>query len=362
MRIQLAVVDTDTTYLTRLQEGVAAAYAGRVELLAFTSLEKALESLAETRTHVLVVHESFQVEPTVLPARVELAHLVDAPDVESVRGIRAVPKFVPIDAFYRAIVELYDAASSTMQIRSGRSGATSQLVVVTSPAGGVGTTSAAIALARSLSMQTPPQRTLYISLDPCEDVSARFGLTEASHGTFSDVVYAIKRRRGNLGLQLEQHAYQDAFGTCFFASSPIATDVLELADDDVSLLTDHLVSSPFDAVVLDLPFGLDARTLRLFDAASRVVLVSDGRQSSNDKITRALAALEVASAQHELTVLPHAGLLYNRYGATGSARIDDLPITELGGINRFEGAGDEQIVNAIYASGHLERLVKASVQ
>lgn len=360
MRIQLAVVDTDTTYLTRLQERVADAYAGRVELLAFTSLDKALASLAETRTHVLVVHESIEVDTTALPTKVELAHLVDAPDVESVRGIRAVPKFAPVDAFYRAVVELYDAASSTIQMRSGRPGTTSPLVVLTSPAGGVGTTSAAIALARSLAMQPTPQRTLYLSLDPCEDVSARFGLVEATHGTFSDVVYAVKRRRGNLGLQLEQHAYQDAFGTHFFASSPVATDVLELADDDISLLTEHLASGAFDAVVLDVPFGLDLRTLRLLDAASRVVLVSDGRQSSNDKIVRALAALEVAAQQHELSLLAHTGLLYNRFSTTGSARIEGLPITELGGINRFESAADEQIVNAIYASGHLERLVKAA--
>lgn len=361
MRIQLAVVDTDTTYLTRLQERVTDAYAGRVELLAFTALDKALASVAETRTNVLVVHESIEVDAAALPPRVELAHLVDAPEVESVRGIRAVPKFAPVDAFYRAVVELYDAASSTMQMRSGSPGTTSQLVVLTSPAGGVGTTSAAIALARSLAMQPTPQRTLYLTLDPCEDVSARFGLVDATHGTFSDVIYAVKRRRGNLGLQLEQHAYQDAFGTHFFASSPVATDVLELADDDISLLTEHLASGAFDAVVLDVPFTLDLRTLRLLDAASRVVLVSDGRQSSNDKVIRALAALEVATQQHELSLLAHTGLLYNRFGATGSARIEGLPIAELGGINRFESAGDEQIVNAIYASGHLERLVKAAV-
>ena len=358
MRIQLAVLDTDTTYLTRLQEHLAAGYPGRIEVLAFTSLEGALASIAATRTHVLVAAESFDVAPDALPPRIVLARLVDSPEVESVRGIPAIPRYAPVDSFYRSVVALFDDAADAVQMRPVRAGDAGHLVVVTSPAGGVGTTSTAIAIARSLSMQAGGPRTLYVSLDPCEDVSARFGLQGAPHGTFSDVVYAVKRRRGNLQLQLEQHAYRDAFGTLFFASSPLATDVLELADDDVALLTEHLGAGGFDAAVLDVPFSLDARTLQLLDAASQVVLVSDGTPSVNAKIVRALGALEVLSGQHELSLLPRTGLLYNRWGA-GSVRLENLPVAEIGGIVHFDGGGDDHIINAIYASGSLDRVVQA---
>ena len=358
MRIQLAVLDTDTTYLTRLQDHLAAGYPGRIEVLAFTSLEGALASVAETRTHVLVAAESFDVDPESLPPRTVLARLVDSPEVESVRGVPAIPRYAPVDAFYRSVVALFDEVAASVQMRTVRTGDAGHLVVVTSPAGGVGTTSTAIATARSLSMQTEGSRTLFLSLDPCEDVSARFGLTDPTHGTFSDVVYAVKRRRGNLQLQLEQHAYRDAFGTLFFASAPLATDVLELADDDVALLTEHLGAGGFDTAVIDVPFALDARTLKLLDAASQIVLVTDGSPEANAKVVRALGALEVLSAQHELSLLPRTGLLYNRWDA-GSVRLEDLPVTEIGGITRFEGGDDEHVVNAIYASGSLDRVVQA---
>ncbi len=358
MRIQLAVLDTDTTYLTRLQEHLAASYPGRIEVLAFTSLEGALASITSTRTHVLVAAESFDVDPDQLPPRMVLARLVDSPEVASVRGVPAIPRYAPVDSFYRSVVALFDDAAEAVQMRPSRAGDAGHLVVVTSPVGGVGTTSTAIAVARSLSMQADGPRTLYLSLDPCEDVSARFGLTSAPHGTFSDVVYAVKRRRGNLQLQLEQHAYRDAFGTLFFASSPLASDVLELADDDIALLTEHLSGGAFDAAVLDVPFDLAPRTLKLLDAASQVVLVSDGTPSANAKITRALGALELLSGQHDLSLLPRTGLLYNRWGA-GSARLENLPISEIGGIARFDGGGEEQVINAIYASGSLDRVVQA---
>lgn len=361
MRIQLAVLDEDPVFLTRLQAHLAAAHGGKIEMMAFTDAAAALEAVTAHRTHVFLAHETFELDRTQIPARCEFAYLVDSAQVEAVGGVRAIPKFSPVDDFYRSVTTLFNAASESLQIRSQRSGATGRLVTFTSPAGGTGATSVALAFARSLAMHPTPVRTLYVNLDPCEDTSARFGLTDATHGTFSDVVYAVKRRRGDLQLQLESHTYQDSFGTHFFATAPQAADVLELEADDLALLTEQLGAGAFDVVVLDVPFNLDEATLRVLDASARVVLVSDGRPSANAKVVRALAALEVVAGQHELSVLAQSGLLYNKFSSTLGERLDDVPVAELGGINRFEGATDGQVVDAIFASGRLETLVSAVV-
>ncbi len=358
MRIQLAVLDADLAYLTRIQAHLAGAYSGRIEVLAFTDLDTALAAVASSPPHVFLASQSFGIDPETLPARCEFAYLVDSAQVEAVRGVRAFPKYSPVDDFYRTVTRLYNAASESLQIRSRRGTGSGQIITFTSPAGGTGTTSAALAFARSLSMLPTPLRTLYVSLDPCDDTSGRFGLIEATHGTFSDVVYTVKRRRGDLQLQLESHTYQDSFGTYFFATAPQPTDVLELAHDDLALLIEQLGASAFDAVVLDVPFSLDEPTLRVLDASARVVLVSDGRPGANTKVIRAVAGLQIVSAHHDLSVLPQTGLLYNRFSSTLSAQIEDAPVAALGGINRFEGVTDSQVVDAIFASGRLETLAQ----
>jgi cellulose biosynthesis protein BcsQ len=357
MRIQLAVLDEDPLFLTRLQSHLTAAHGSRIEVIAFTDPATALAAIAGNRTHVFLAHETFEIDPDLVPARCEFAYLADSAQVESIRGVRTVPKYAAVDDFFRSVTTLFNAASESMQIRSRRTGGSSRMVAFTSPAGGVGTTSVALAFARALAMQPTPLRTLYVGLDSCDDTSARFGLTDPTHGTFSDVVYTVKRRRGDLQMQLESHTYQDSFGTYFFASAAQPTDVLELRADDLALLTEQLGAGGFDAVVLDVPFALDEATLRILDACAQVVLLSDGRPGANAKVLRAIAGLEIVAAQHELSVLPQTGLLYNKFSSHLGERLDEVPVTELGGINRFEGAPDSQVVDAIFASGRLDTLV-----
>lgn len=360
MRIRLALLDEDPVYLSRVQEHIAAAHGGTIEIIAFTDEASALESVARTRTHVLLAHETFDIDPAQVPASCEFAYLVDSPDVEAFRGVRAVPKYTAVDDLYRAVSNMYSAASSSVQMRSRKSDGSGSLIVFTSPAGGVGTTSAALTLARAAALQSTEARTFYLTLDPFDDVSARFGSPPADHGTFSDVVYAVKRRRGNLQLQLESLTYEDEFGVCFFATAHMPTDVLELSPDDVALLLEQLVGSGL-RVVLDLPFALDGATMRLLESSRRIVVLSDGRPRTNAKIVRAISALEIASAQHDVSVLAHTGLLYNRFSSTHSERMDSPPVAEIAGINRFESATESEVVDAIFASGRLDALLRSAV-
>src|SRR5690606_28701643 len=115
----------------------------------------------------------------------------------SVDGDRAVARYTRLDEFYRQVVALLDHSVGSMQMRSRAPGTSTRVVPVISPAGGVGTSSVAIALARSIATQPEGPTVLYLALDPCADPSFALGHDPAGGPTLSDAVFAVKRRRGN---------------------------------------------------------------------------------------------------------------------------------------------------------------------
>jgi len=356
MRIRLAILDDDPGYAARFQSYVDAHYADKIELLVFTDAETALRALPDARANVLLVGDAYDVDLSRVPRRCGYAYFVESSNVDTYRGVRAIGKYSKIDQIYREVLEVFDDASESVQLRASGSGAGTRLVTFSSPAGGVGTTTAAVALCRLLALQD--QRVLYLSLDPSGASDTLFSAAQESRGTFSDVIYALKRKRGNLSLQLAAHVLHDSYGTAYFGAPAHPADMLELTDEDVTYLLDQVVSAgAYDQVVVDVPFSARPSTLQLFDRSARVVLMSDGRPTANAKLVQGYQVLEMLDLRNETTMLPRACVVYNRFSSKGTERVRDFPVPELGGINRFEGATETQVVDAIAASGRLSTLL-----
>lgn len=358
MLIKLMVLDADATYLSRLQDHLATHYSGKVELLAFTDQAAASSALADKGADVFLASERFDIDPDSIPRRCGFGYLVDSGKIEAVHGVPAISKYTRVDHLYRQIIDLFDGVSDTVKYRRPNLASQTQVITFSSPAGGTGTTSVAVAFARTLAMQNDPRQVLYLSLDSTADTSLTFGLGASDHGTFSDVIYAVKRKRGNLQLQLDAHVNRDNYGTYFFATAAQATDVLEFSDEDLVFLIDHLLSSgTYDVIVVDAPFHLNGATIDLYERSSRIVLVSDGKVAANAKVARGATMLAQLDDQNSRGLFARTGILYNRFSSTKSSRITDIRLPELGGINRYEGASEPQVVDAIYAGGHLHGLV-----
>ncbi|MBD9698782.1 hypothetical protein IGS67_04640 [Flavimobilis sp. GY10621] len=357
MRIQLVILDTDHEYLRRLSAHLAELYPGRIDVHAYSDLEGAIAGIAAVRAHAVLVGAAFDVSPSDLPARCAFGRLTDSPTVASIDGVPAVARYTKTSEFFRQVIDLVSSASGSVEIRKRTSGKAPRLIVTTSAAGGSGTTSLAAALARSLAMQPTPVNVLYLDLDPTSDAGATLETAGADGPTMSDVIYAIKRRRGDIDSQLMSVMRRDAYGVHHFAATRDPADILDLTADDRAILLERLTSnSSIDVVILDIPFTAVVAQWSVLEHAHRVLLVARADGQGSLRTERARRILERLDATHESSVVPRTSLLRTRLDPRGPAPAD---VSSLPTLLTLPDLGDAegQVVDQIYASGALHPVV-----
>lgn len=69
VRVKLAILHSDPTYLNRLTAALEAKYRNRLLLYSFTSLEKAMEALGTEKIDVFLADDVFEIDMEALPEK-----------------------------------------------------------------------------------------------------------------------------------------------------------------------------------------------------------------------------------------------------------------------------------------------------
>lgn len=355
MRIQLVVLDSDRDYLDRLATHLSAAHPGRLDIHAFTDVAAALDAAARVRAHVFLDGSAPGTTIDQMPHRCVLGRFVDSASIAQVGETVAVPRFTSIDDLYRRITALAEHATGDMQVTTRRSGSAARLVVVSSGSGGLGTSTVALALARTLAMQHPSQRTLLLDLS----MTGGSLLGSAHDGpTFSDVIYSLKRRRGDLGARLTAVAVEDDYGVRMFNAASDPGDRIELDRDDLALLVEAVVhNAETDVVVVDVPFETLVTAWETFESIHRLLLVTDDSREACTRAQRALRIFERLDQLHETGASTRTSLILNRTTLTAPGALADVPAPTSATLPRFEALAYDGVVEAVYASGQLHGAV-----
>ena len=78
MRIKLALLEKDQSYLNRIVSVFSTKYADKFEIYSFTDQEVALSILDGAKIDVLVANDAFDIDVNALPKRCAFAYFVDA--------------------------------------------------------------------------------------------------------------------------------------------------------------------------------------------------------------------------------------------------------------------------------------------
>lgn len=341
MKIKLAFLDNDANYLHRLTSNLCAKFGEKFALYSFTSPDTALSALSEEKINVFIADHSFSIDAAAIPKGCGFACFVDSPDITSIHGQRAVCKFQKIDLLYKQILSIYSDALGNVSMRNAHNNAAG-VVAFSSPCGGMGTSTAAAACAVHFALAG--QKTLYLNLESFGGSDSYF----CGEGAFdmSDVIYAVKSRKGNLPIKLESCARRDAHGVSFFMSSKIALDMLELtADEKNNLLSALAESGNYDYIVMDMDFGLDKDTLSLFRQAQALVWVCDGMPESSFKTARACASLKMLEGGEQNALADRISLLYNK--SQQGRVMPDLGIPVIGSLPKLRHKTGESILDRL---------------
>lgn len=353
MKIRLAILERDKSYLTRIVSTFGTKYADKLEIYSFTDPEAACATLNSAKIDVLLASDAFSIDVHRLPSRCAFAYLVDSMGIDMLNDQRAVCKFQKADLIYKQILSVYsENASSITGFKL--TGDESTVIVFCSASGGVGSSTMAAAYATRFAQQG--KKTLYLNLE-------KFGSSDlffSGQGQFdmSDVIFALKSKKTNLPLKLEGCVKQDANGVFFYSQTKIALDMMELtAEDTIRLVSELKLTGGYDYIILDMDFSLDKETLKLYRQAQSIVLVGDGSVESNNKTERAYTALAALEANADAPLTNRMSFAYNKVSSKSGQSINVMGLKVLGGAPRYSSANARKIIEQLAAMEFFDEIV-----
>lgn len=346
VRVKLAILHSDPTYLNRLANALEAKYRNRLLLYTFTSLDKALEALNTEKIDVLLADDAFSLDTEVLPEKCGFAYLVDSPELDTLRGAPAVCQFQRTELLYKNVLNIFSEALGDASVRNIYSDR-SKVLIFSSPCGGSGTSTLAAACTKHFALAG--KQSLYLNLEDFGGADAYF--SGEGVADMSDVVYAVKRRRGSLPIKLESYARRDSSNACYFSGSKMALDMLELTVEDRQELISVLAESGgYDYVVVDMSFDLRKENRELFQKAHALVWVSDGTSVANQKTAKAYEALRVLEQGDSTSLTDRVCLLWNKIPAGMEGELPALGMPVVGAVAKVQNQMNESIAGLLGAS------------
>ena len=345
MKIKIAILERDTSYLTRIVSAFGTKYSEKLEIYSFTDPEVAVATLNNAKIDVLLASDVFPIDITKLPNRCAFAYLVDSMGIETLNDQRAICKFQKADLIYKQILSVYSekASSITGFKMTGDEG---QIIAFCSASGGVG--SSTMAAACAVHFAAKEKKVLYLNLE-------KFGSSDvffSGQGQFdmSDIIFALKSKKTNLPLKLESCVKQDPRGVYFYSQAKIALDMMELnTEDTLRLISELKLMGEYDYIILDMDFAIDKETLKIFRQAQGIVLVGDGSLESNNKTERAFTALATLEANADAPLTNRMCFAYDKVSSKNGQSVNATGLRVLGGAPRYSGASIQQIVDQLSA-------------
>ena len=345
MRIKIAILENDKNYLNRIVSVFSTKYSDKFQIFSFTNAELAIETVVKEKVDILIADDSFNVNPEMIPERCSLAYFVNSVDVETVNNQKAICKFQKAELIYKQILSIYSENAGSL---SGlKLSDDCKITIFSSPCGGVGTSTVAAAYALFLAQRG--RKTLFLTYDSFGSTDLFF--TGDGQSTISDLIFALKSKKGNLAMKMESYVKRDPSNVCFFSKAKYTLDMLELNNDEKLFLLEELkLLGSYDDIVLDLSFGLDKDHLAFYKKAHDIIMVSDGSELANENIANAYEALIMLDNNMDVSIANRFSLLYNRFSSKTGKLLDCQDLKNIGGAPVYAQATVRQIMEQLSQS------------
>lgn len=343
MKIKLAILEKDKSYLSRVVTVFGTKYADKIEIYSFSDPDVAMGTLDSAKIDILLASDAFDIDVTRLPKRCAFAYLVDSMGIRALNDQRAICKFQKADLIYKQILSVYSENAS--RITGFRvDGDKSLIIGFCSPSGGVGTSSMAAACALHFAAQN--KKVLYLNLEKFGSADVFF--SGQGQFTMRDIILALKSGKTNLPLKLESCVKQDRRGVCFYSSPAVALDMQELSSKEtIQLISELKLTGEYDYIVLDLDFSLNKDMLEIYRQVHALILVGNGSAESNTKIQRAYKALSILEHNADAPLMNRMAMIHNAVSSVTGQTLEIPDLRVLGGVPRLDHAATQQVIGKL---------------
>ena len=265
-----------------------------------------------------------------------------------------ISKYKNIEIIYKQILGIYAESGANVNPNFSAGDKNTKLTSFVSFAGGVGCSS--LAAGYSLYLAKNDKKVLYLNLE--ENGSSDYMFEGEGDFNFKDVIYAIKKNNSSLIMKLQSNIKEDKRGVSFYSSPEISLDLMELTlEEKNTIINELLILGVYDEIILDMRFSLNQDDLDLFSRINKIVLVTDGKEITNEKTRRGLESLKLIENRTNKVVSSKFYLMYNKFSNKISRKLENIDIPEIGGINRFDNGTTQQIIEEISKREEFSNLI-----
>lgn len=347
MKIKVAICTSDVQYSEKLVHYFEAHYYDKFTWNIFTELSFLVEFLQENEVDIVLAGR----EMADLIKRVDAkdkseriwACLTEDEDEELPDGSSRIKKYARADRIYRELLDLYSQRTNIHYRSESVVNSQTDIYAFVSPAGGVGTSTIACAMARSYARF---EKVLYISLENTGAMQLAFeGENKAG---LDEVIFALKSRRKALELKLASAVSRDKSGVYFLEECRNPLDVMELSGEELKELLGTLGKiREYDKVILDAGNGLGEKEIAAMTCAGRIVAILDESQVSASKFARYIDTLQLVEKKQKADICSKMVLFYNKI-----LKQENLPeqlhqARVAGGFPRIENGTYEGVIGRI---------------
>ena len=336
MKLKVALLTTDSLYGSRLLQRFQEKYSAILEVAQFTNADSALRFLQANRTDILLCDGMSVPEP--LPRGCVVLELTES-SARAQREEHCLLKYQRAEDIYKAMVAQVDG---TLDVPAGER--TTGIMAFISPAGGCGTSTAAVTTA--LHFARKGRHALYVDCNPFSDTSVYFPETKQG---MRQLLLGMKRSNsGSAGLLLESVVNTSPEKVSYIGATSQPEDMLsvtgELAEN---FLQQAVEAGRFDWIILDLPCIPSGTVLSMMRRASCLIVTSDGSERANAALKRFHTYLQNLDEREGTHICRHLRLLYNRFSSRNSKEYSGSEIPGLGGFGRVESGDPMDIVSIL---------------
>lgn len=288
-RLRLALADGDAEYLSKLERFLIVNYPQRFELISFASREKLTACLDSTwKADILLINSEMLKDGPLTANGARLIVMTGDSAAPAPAGYDTVQKYQHADRLVADMLRLYAAGGFRDSSGSGRR--RTRIICVCSPSGGTGKSS--IAAGCSVLYESRGNRAFYLNLEAIPSTEMFFHSDSAQ--SFSNVLFHLKGREGNLGLRLEGASSMDPrTGVHFFKPPENLFEMNELTAQDATLLLDEFSRSlAYDAVFIDTGEGFGAVNTAVFKRSDVILPVLTPGQAASVKFSGFIKGME----------------------------------------------------------------------
>jgi len=272
-QIKLVLADFDGSYLDRVTGFInSSSFCAGIRVSSFTDVQRLADFLAPggEKADILLAHPGFIDAMPDLRSYFELvAILADGRVNNGLQDYQAVFKYQPGDKMLGRILEMYaernpKAANAVSGMKESR------LITVYSPAGGVGKTSAAFALASR--MGDYGSSVLYLNWESINSMAAVLPVT--GECGLTRVLLGLGEDPDTLPLKFELYKKRSSeFNLDFFEPPESFVEYSEVQGDMGLLFTKLKETGKYDVIVADLDSAVDGSAVRILGLSEHIVLV-----------------------------------------------------------------------------------------